>query len=300
MKSAIGDYFAPFRPRSGLRKSRGPAQSARMPRSLLARSLEPLVAISWGIFLAWSLWLTAVWVLGINQQWLGLPISSAEGWDAGVSTMVQDVPMPHYADFRKAVLVLANHAELAWFALALIQLHLHVISVNGVNTGRTWLGIAVGGSFLLVATTRAFGFPFGWMYFSKVLGAQFFNVPLGWLLLWAVLLIGSREAMLRLMPRAGHAKLSAAAAVVILVTMANLHYVAINARAWWFWHKGDIREVTGTPGWFWISWLAAAWFLSFLLREKHVADASAARSPKPLIVIALLNVAALLAHLRSL
>jgi hypothetical protein len=235
-------------------------------------------------------------MLGINQQWLGLPLSAVEGWESGASSMVQDVPMPAYADFRKAILVLATHAELAWFALALIQLHLHVISVNGVNTGRTWLGITVLGAFLLASVNRAFGFPFGWMFFTKVLGSQFFGVPLGWVLLWAVLLIGSREAMLRILPKASHLRLTTAATGLVLLTMVNLHTVARDMRAWWFWYGANVRDAVPTPWFFWVFWTAAAWGLAFLLREHRVADSMAGRSIKPVIVMGLLNLAAALAH----
>ncbi len=270
-----------------------------MSRSLLSRSLEPLVAISWGIFLAWSVWLGVVWVLGINQQWLELPLTPGGNWDPNALSIVRDASLPPYADLRKAVLVLAKHAELGWLALALIQLHLHVVSLHGVNTGRTWLGITVGGAFLLAATTRAFGVPFGWMHFSRVLGAQFFGVPLGWVMLWAVLLIGAREATLWIQPRASHAKVSAAAVGLVLLTMINLHTVARDMRAWWFWHSGDIRHVASTPWWYWASVVMTSWALIFLLRERRVADASALRSPKPFIIIGALNAAALLAHARG-
>lgn len=255
------------------------------------------MAISWGLFIAWSVWLAAVWFFGINQQWLGLPIGNPGNWQDAAG-LVQDAPMPPNADLRWAVLALATHAELAWLALALIQVHLHVMSVNGVNTSRVWLGIAVGGAFMLAAVNHATGIPFGYLNFRPVLGAQLLNVPLGWLLLWVVLAIGSREAVLALWPKASHGKLSIAAAALVGLTMLNLHTVARDMRAWWYWHNGDLRQVIKTPWWFLPSWTLAAWFLIFLMREQSVARASAARSWRPVIVIAILNAAALLAHAR--
>jgi hypothetical protein len=268
-----------------------------MRRSLLAQSLEPLVAISWGLFLIWSVWLGLVWTLGISQQWLGLPIAQSADWGAGTAALVQDAPPPPHADLRRAVLVLADHAELAWFSLALIQIHLHVIASNGVNTARTWLGIAVGGAFLLAAANRAFGVPFGWMHFSPVMGAQFLGVPLGWLLLWAVLLIGSREAVARVWRRGSHGAVAAAGAAVVVLTLANLHPIAREGRAWWFWHTGSVREPAATPWWFWLSCGLAAWVLLWLIRERTVLAGAAERSAKPLVILGLLNLAALAARI---
>ena len=269
-----------------------------MSRSLLARPLEPLVAISWGVFLIWTAWMAVVWIVPINHHFLKLPLDVPAGWSSEATSYVEDRPQPPHADLRRAVLVFAQNAELAWLALALIQLHLAVISTNGVNTARTWLAIAAGGAFLLGATTRAFGLPFGWMFFSKVLGAQLLGVPLGWLLLWIVLLIAAREAVLRLHPRAGHILLTSLAAGAVLLTMVNLSPIAENVRAWWVWHAGDIHQPATAPWWSWIGWFTGAWIMISLMREKSVAAAAASRSVKPLIILLLLNLAALLTHVR--
>ena len=270
----------------------------RMPRSSLARPLEPLVAISWGIFLVWSAWLAVVWIVGIDRDWLRLPIASADGWEPGVASLVQDVPPPPNADLRRAILLLANHAELAWLVLALIQIHLHVVATNGVNTGRIWLGVALGGAFLLASANRAFGVPFGWLHFTRVLGAQFFGVPLGWVLLWAVLLIGARESVLRLWNRASHFVAATLAAGIVTLTFLNLQPIArVDVRAWWYWHSGTVLQAAPTPWWFWLSIFIAAWGMLALMRERSVVSAAARRSTKPLIVLGLLNLSALAAHL---
>lgn len=270
-----------------------------MSRSLLARSLEPLVAISWGIFLVWTAWMAVVWIVPINHHFLSLPLDAPTNWSREATSYVEDRPQPPHADLRRAILVLAENAELTWLALALIQLHLVVISTNGVNTARTWLAIAAGGAFLLGAANHAFGIPFGWMFFSKVLGAQLLGVPLGWLLLWIVLLIAAREAVLRLWPRAGHLSITSAAAAAVLLTVLNLYPIAENKRAWWVWHAGNIHQPATAPWWSWIGWFSAAWLMLFLMREKSVAAAAARRSIKPLTILLLLNVVALATHIRG-
>ena len=180
--------------------------------------------------------------------------------------------------------------------MALIQAHLHVIGLHGVNTARIWLGIAVGGAFLLASINRAFGIPFGKMHFTPVLGSQFFGVPVGWTLLWPVLLIGSREAVLRVRPRASHVASTLLAGALVTLTFVNLHRVATELRWWWFWHTGDVLVGAATPWWALIACLAGAAGLLFLMREGSVAAAAARRSIKPLIVIVLLNAAAILAR----
>ena len=75
-----------------------------MSRSLLSRSLEPLVAILWGLFLAASVWLAVVWLAPINGPALGF-------------SMEENAPLPPNAAFLAAVLLLAQNADLIWLGL---------------------------------------------------------------------------------------------------------------------------------------------------------------------------------------
>ena len=271
-----------------------------MSRSLLSRSLEPLVAISWAIFLVWSVWLAAVWVIGIDHKFLGLPMS-ADTWGPGAVGVLDETPEPRYAGLKRAVLLLAENAELAWLALALIQLHLSVTSINGVNTARAWMGIGLGGAWLLGLLNRAIGLPFGWMHFTPVLGSQLIGVPLGWVLLWGVLVIGARESLLRFTSRISHLALSFVTALVVLLTIVNLAPITkFDARAWWGWYTPDSRQPVPAPWWFWLACFIVAWLLAFLMRERTVATGVKKRSLRPLLVLLTLNVAALLTHARSL
>jgi hypothetical protein len=166
-----------------------------------------------------------------------------------------------------------------------------------VNVARVWLGISVGGAFLLASVNRAYGIPFGWLHFTRVLGAQFLGVPVGWVLLWAVLLIGSREGIAWLWARGSHAGIAVAAAAVTVLTVANLHPIARDLRAWWFWHTGDVRMGAPTPWWSLVGVGATALALLMIMRERTVVSAAARRSLKPLAVVGLLNLAALVARL---
>ena len=264
----------------------------RMPRPGASRVFEPLITIAWVFFLVASAWLAAVWALGINQHWLQVPI---QGGEYGSEHVIDGPPPPHLG-LRQALLLLARNAELIWLALALIQLHLVVVSKQGVNTGRTWLGIALGGSFLLASATSSFGLPFGHMHFTQVLGAKFLAVPLGWLLLWCVLLLSAREGVLRLRPRWSHTAATTAAAALVLLTLLNLGPIAREMRAWWFWYGGSLAQEVSPPAWLPVAWFAAAWVLEWLLRETNVAAAAKPRSWRPLVIVLLLNVSALITH----
>ena len=48
-----------------------------------------------------------------------------------------------------------------------------------------------------------------------------------------------------------------------------------------------------------VVWFGAAWLMAFAMREKDVASAAAARSAKPVILLAALNAIAIAARLRQ-
>jgi hypothetical protein len=256
----------------------GKAQIAAMSRSALARSLGPFAAILWGIFLGWSAWLAAVWGLHIGPVWLGF------------SAMPEALP-PRNADLRKAILLLAENADLIWLVLATANLHLHLSLTHGLSTARRWLLTTSITALLLGVVEARFGVPFGGIIFYQPLGARLLGVPAGWLLLWAVLTLAAREAALKIRPRASHAAASALAGALAFLTTAALLAPALALRAWWSYRAGAM------PLWAWAAWFAVPCALAFSLREKNILTASAPRSWKPLIVLLVLNAIALLARL---
>jgi hypothetical protein len=271
-----------------------------MARSLIARSLEPLAAILWGVFVFWSVWLTAVWVLGINATWLGLPGSATvSGWEIDAASLVEDVKLPPNANLRQALLLLANHAEIVWLVLAVANLHLIISATNGLGSARAWLGFTAGVAFVLGVLNRASGLPFGWMSHGSPLGPQLLGVAVGWPLLWAVLVMSARETVLALRPRASHATVSFATAVLVLITLINLYPIAANARVWWAWHDGDVRHPVPMRWWTWVSWGVMPWLMAFAMREKSVVAGMAPRLLKAIFLLALINAAALATHIRN-
>ena len=255
-----------------------------MPRSLASRSLEPLVAILWGLFLFWTAWVAAVWVVGIGAVSLGF---------------IPGQPPPPDADLRRAVLLMANYADVAWLALALMNIHLVVMNAHGLRTARLWLAIAVVSAFLIGMVNARIGLPFGLLFFGEALGVVRFGVAIGWVLLAAVLVLGGRGAVLWARPRASHASVAALTAAVVLVTMINLEWPVRVIRGWWWWHSGAARDLAPVPWTHWIAWFVWPLLAAFAMREKDVVSGVAFRSMKPALILALLNAVALAARVRA-
>ena len=251
-----------------------------MPRSLFSRSLEPLVAVLWGVFLIWSAWLAVVWIAPLGAIALGF-----EG----------DAPAPKNADLRRAVLMLAENADLVWLALATMNLHLVLTRAHGLRTARAWLAFSAGGALLLGVLNVHLGVPFGRMPFGGALGPQFLGVALGWVLLWAVLVMAGREAVLWMRPRASHRLVAILTTAIVLLTVLNLEWPARFVRGWWVWQAADAG---GFPRLKWLAWLVWPGLIAFAMREKDVASAAVARSGRPVIILAVLNAIALAARLR--
>lgn len=256
----------------------------RMPRSVISRSLEPLVAVLWGVFLVWTVWLAAVWVLPVGANALGF---------------VEGSPAPANADLCSAVLLLANHADLIWLVLAVMNLHLVLTRAHGLRTARAWLAFSAGGALVLGALNARTGLPFGRLYFGEALGPKAFGVTAGWLLLWAVLVMSAREVVLRFRPRASHAAVAIVSALLVLVTMINLEWPARFIRGWWVWQSGDARTPSGVPWLNWAAWFAGPWLMAFAMREKDVLSGGSPHSLKPFVILASVNAIAMVARLRT-
>jgi hypothetical protein len=254
-----------------------------MSRSLLARSLEPMVAILWGLFLLWSVWVAVVWIAPVGANSLGL---------------VPGGSPPPYADLRKAVLLMANHADVAWLALGLMNVHLVVISTNGIRTARSWLATSAGGALLLGWVNASIGLPFGWCFFGGAMGTTFLGVAVGWVLLWGFLVLGARAAVLWARPRAGHSSAALLTGAVVLLTMLNVEWPARFVRGWWVWHSGATRAPVGVPWTNWLAWALMPTLMAMVMRERDVVSGVASRSVKPAVAIALFNAVALAARAR--
>lgn len=252
---------------------------------MLSRSLEPLVAILWGLLIAASVWLAVVWLVPVNEVTLGF--FHHEG----------AVPPPNVG-LRTAVLLLAQNADLLWLGLAVVNLHLVVTAANGIRSARAWLGFTAGSAFVLGVLNTTTHLPFGGMSFGSGLGGKFLGVPIGWPLLWTAVIIAAREAVLWMKPRLSHAAVSLYSAVLVLATIANLEPTARHNRGWWDWYLDTPRNISGVHVWAWVAWFLWPWLVLFSMRERDVVSAAAPRTVRPMLILIVLNTVALIARFR--
>lgn len=254
-----------------------------MPRSFVSRSLEPLVALLWGIFLVWTAWLAVVWLVPVGTEELGFVAGS---------------PAPPNADLRRAVLLLADYADVVWLALAVMNLHLMLTRAHGLRTARAWLAFSAGGALALGLVNVKTGVPFGTLQFGDALGMKLLGVAVGWVLLWVVLVLAAREAVLWMRPRASHRAVAMLTAAVVLLTAFNLEWPVRSIRGWWI-RPQDTADALAVPWMNWAAWFAVPWLMASAMREKDVLSGVAKRSLKPVVILAGLNIIALLARLHA-
>jgi hypothetical protein len=250
-----------------------------MSRSLLARSLEPLVATLWGFLLAWTVLLAIVWVGCVDARHL--------------SDWVQNEGL------RKTLIVLVESAVPAWLALALANLHLALTRAEGLATTRRWLGLGFVAAFAFGLLATRFGLSGTRLHFIEItdrLGPKLTGIPIGWPLLWIVLAVGGRELVLWVRPRASHLVTVLAGAVLVGLAFLNLEPLAAASRwQWWYWYRGAMLTEASPP---WLFLLAFAAALGWLMRETALGRETRARSRRPAIVFLLLNLLLLATHLR--
>ena len=248
-----------------------------MSRSVVARSLEPLAASLWGFFLAWTALLAVAWVGAIDEFWLKANVSNA--------------------GLRDALVMLFNSVMPAWIALGVANVHLAVSREEGLKTARHWLRLVLGFSFLLGVIAANTNVLFGRAYFSAGLGVRLVGVPVGWALLWVLVLIGARELVLWLRPRAAHHATAFAGGALVALTFVNLEPLAQHF-TWWFWRRDKFAVATALPWHFTLVIMVFAVVLGWLLREISIVPRTKRRSRKAAIIFLLLNAVAIAAHLR--
>jgi hypothetical protein len=254
-----------------------------MPRSLVSRSLEPLVTLLWGVFLVWTAWLAAVWIIPIGANALGF---------------IPDQPPPQNADFRGAVFLFSKHADVAWLALAVMNLHLVLTRAHGLRTARAWLAFSGTAALVLALLSAGWSRQLGWIYFGGALGVKLLGVAVGWVLLWAVLVMSAREAVLWARPRMSHRGVAVVTAAVVWLTMLNIEWPARFIRGWWLWQSADAGSPAIAPPLRWLVWFIWPGLMAFAMREKDVLSGVAARSLKPAVILGALNFVALAARIR--
>ncbi len=251
--------------------------------SPMARALLPLASLVNPLFVACCVLMAVVWLSGFGEGMLADP------------DFARKVPN---RELRAALGVLARGIDATWILLGAVSIYLGLVRAEGLATARRWAGLVVGVGFVVSAASAITRWPLGPVHYPANLGWKIGPVPFAVPLLWFVVVLGAREAIWRLLPRASHAMVAVATGVLTLLTVVNLEPVAWKYRAWWIWYPGPDRHATHTPWQNFASWLIISIALAWTTRTPHVVPRVARRPIWPVVAILFLNLLALLTHAR--
>jgi uncharacterized membrane protein len=247
--------------------------SASKPAPVFARNLA---AVVWALFLA----VTALFFLVVACE-------------LGEARVEQPVANP---DLRVALVLLLRALDPAWIALAAVNVYFLTVRNEGLSTARRWALIVMGGSGVLAWLGAANPLPFGPLAFTdragpRIAGLLPFSVPL----LWFVIVVTARCAVLRLWPRAGRWQLALGTGLLALLTDVNMEFFAWKIRAWWLWYPLPMKAAAFPPAQNFAAWFVAATVFAALLQEGRMAVKPRGYA-RPAAVLLLMNSLFLVAH----
>lgn len=244
------------------------------PPSLVVRGLEPLVHALWTFFIVWSVIVVGLWMGG-----------------------EQSIASIAHPDLRAAATLLVRAADALWLVLAAANVYLHLAEKEGLPRARLiafTIGLTAAGFAACSAWT---GYPLGAVFYTTRLGMKLGPVPLGWPLLWFVIIVGGRELAARVLPKVSERALATITGGLALLTDLNLEPIATKFRLYWFWYVAGSHEPSPVLWRNSATWLFAAIALAWLLRDRKVASLHSP-SWRPGLILIIFNVMLLLAHLR--
>jgi uncharacterized membrane protein len=239
--------------------------------SPFASAFEPLVSGLWIFYVLVSLLIAAVWTLGWGERSVEAAVSNP--------------------DLRATLVWLLAQIDLLWITLAAANVYLCLAASVGLATARKWALFLIGGTIALAWVSSVTGVPLGRIHYGPALGFKVGPVPLGLPLLWFSVVIGAREAILRLLPRASHGGLAAGVGILAFLTDLNLEPSAAKWRAFWFWSAASPAQppIFDAPLSGSIAWGVLAGLLTLTFRELDVVQASRKRPWQPVVILAICN-----------
>jgi uncharacterized membrane protein len=251
------------------------------PPSSLSRSLAPLAGVFWALYLVTSALVAIVWISGFGEGTLAEP------------AFKRAIPNP---ELRSSLILFSRGIDSAWLALGAIAVYLGLVRSEGLSVSRRWTLVIMITGFALTFLSAKTHWPLGPVHYTENLGWKIGSVPFGIPLLWFVIIAGSREVTMRLLPRAGHLAVTLGTAVFSLITVSNLDPVAWRYRAWWIWYPRPFEGANHAPVQSYATWFVAALLLAWLMRSVRVASEGGKRPWATVVVWSLLNAIALLTH----
>jgi len=246
---------------------------------LILRWLHPLKGGLWFLFILWTAGIAVIWTWNIGDRQVENAIGNT--------------------DLRLTVEWLIRIGDIAWITLAAVSIHGSIAESQGLGAARRWALIVCGGGMAVAAASVLTGYPLGPIRYGTALGMKLGPIPCGAPLLWFVLVVGARAAVLRAFPRAGNPSVAGAAGALILLADINLEPAASKLRGFWFWvaNPPSLPPVFAPPMMNYAAWLVFGALFAWMLREDRAVPDSRSRSWRPVIVFGLFNAVFLLARI---
>ena len=243
--------------------------------SLLARGIEPLVNALWTFFLVWTAIVVGLWLGGETH-----------------------LPQIANSGLRSAAIALASASDPIWLFLASANLYSLRLEREGLTRTRILALVIFAVAAMIAACSAWTSYPLGTVLYPAHLGRKIGPVPVGWVLLWFVVVVSGRALAGKLLPRARHETVAVCTGVLALLTDLNLEPIATKVRLYWFCYIAG-THVPSPPLWRnYLTWVVAATALSWFAREQKVAPATR-ESWRSALVIIIFNAVLILAHLRE-
>jgi hypothetical protein len=244
--------------------------------STLTRALAPLVGALGTLFGVWSILVALVWATGFGD--------------------VQLIENVANRDLRAALAAMLHALDAIWIALAAANVYLALAHSEGLGMARRWAGLVLAAAFLIAGASALTHWPLGPVLYSEHFGFRIGRVPATVALLWFTIILSARECALRALPRASHARIAWATAILSTLTDFNLEPLAWKWRAWWLWYPANLSAPALPPVQNSATWLLASFALALAMRATSVLPLVARRPIEPLVVFGAVNLVCLLTH----
>jgi hypothetical protein len=244
------------------------------------RFLQPLAASLWVWFLVWTALVALVWVTGFGEQ-------NAAEWAS--HRFLSELQQAQGAEpgLLSPLLTILRLLDPLWIVLAAINAYASLIWERGLATARRWAAILLASglvaNLLLNALTA--------LRFTGALGMHLAHgrISLGWILLWATVILGARELARLIFPRASHTQTGLLAGVFAVATAANLEPVATKLRVFWLWNPGRVQGPNEAPLLVYALWLIGTSALAYFFRAPEVVRTRAATPRRAAATLLILN-----------
>ncbi|MEQ1860515.1 MAG: carotenoid biosynthesis protein [Chthoniobacteraceae bacterium] len=223
----------------------------------------------WPLYLASTALVALVWLSGFGPGMLADP------------DFAHRIPN---ADLRDALGLFSRGLDPAWVTLGAISAYLATVRAEGLRAARHWCILILGAGLLISIASASIALPLGPVHYPTNLGWKIGPIPFALPFLWLLVILGSRETVLRICPRASHRASAALTGSCCALTSLLLDPLAWKHRAWWLWYPAQSDAPAVAPWTNHTTWLLAGTALALAMRPSQVAPRITVRPIASLIV----------------